>query len=385
MNLWYWRKSLKYAIVAGLGLLYCMSVAFAQEATVVGMGENRDGALDDAKRNAVEQIVGTMIDSRSLSEMAVVQMDEIYTKSRGFVKKITVLEEGATGDVYRVKARVDVDTNPDAKLMDQLTMLMMLNDPRIAVVILRGGDMMQDGSGGMLQGGHDIVIESVLNDRLIGMGFSHIVDAAHVMQLQDTPLLARIYNGQEGLHADGIDRSVEYLVLGKSDFDAYNIALPDRVNGGSLATRLQTARVNLTVKILNYSTGDIIGTYTVSGNGVENNQARAANLAATKAGEEAAQKIEEQFKSFAAKSASKGIQITVHAADYQKVEQLVNELRALSGIQSVYIRSHGADKAMLEIDSAQKPHNIARMLRERTNLGIFIEEITESTILMAVS
>ena len=293
---------MKCAMIAGMGLLYCMGVAFAQEATVVGMGENREGALDDAKRNAVEQIVGTMIDSRSLSDMAVVQMDEIYTQSRGLVKKITVLEEGTTGDVYRVKAKIDVDTNPDAKLMDRLTMLMMLNDPRIAVVILRGGDTMQDGSGGMLQGGHDTTAETVINDRLIGMGFSHVVDAAHVIQLQDTPLLTRIYNGQEGLHSDGIDRSIEYLVLGKSNLDMYNIALPDRVNGGSQATRLQTARVNLNIKILNYSTGDVIGTYTVSGDGVENNQARAAEMAAAKAGEAAAKKVEEKFKTFAAKS-----------------------------------------------------------------------------------
>ena len=385
MNLRQRTKSVKCAMIAGMGLLYCMGVAFAQEATVIGMGENREGALDDAKRNAVEQIVGTMIDSRSLSDMAVVQMDEIYTQSRGFVKKITVLEEGTTGDVYRVKAKIDVDTNPDAKLMDRLTMLMMLNDPRIAVVILRGGDTMQDGSGGMLQGGHDATAETAINDRLIGMGFSHVVDAAHVIQLQDTPLLTRIYNGQERLHSDGIDRSIEYLVLGKSNLDMYNIALPDRVNGGSQATRLQTARVNLNIKILNYSTGDVIGTYTVSGDGVENNQARAAEMAAAKVGEAAAKKVEEKFKTFAAKSSSKGIQITVHCPDYQKIEQLADELRQISGVQNVYIRSLSGDKAMLELDAAQKPHNVARMLREKTKLGIFVEEITESTILMAVS
>lgn len=383
----FYKQSKKWtkALLVGLGLLCCGSVALAKEATVVGLGDNRESALDDAKRNAVEQVVGTMIDSRSMSEMAVVKLDEIYTKSRGFVKKITVLEEGPADGAYRVRARIDVDTDPNTKLMDQLTMLMMLNDPRIAVVILRGDNAGQGSYDAAAQSGHDAAIESAINDQLVKMGFSHVVDTAHVMQLQDTPLLTRIYNGREGLHTDGVDHAVEYLVLGKSTRDVYNVTIADRVNGESQATGLQTARVNLTVKILNYSTGDIIGSFTVSGNGLENNQVRAAEIAAAKAGEAAAQKVEEQFKTFAAKSVSNGVQLTVNAADYQKVEQLADELRALSGVQSVYIRSFNDGKALIELDSTQKPHNIIRLLRERTKLGIFVEEVTDKTVLLAVS
>lgn len=376
-----WRKLL----MTGLGLICFTSVALAKEATVVGLGDNREAALDDAKRNAVEQIVGTMIDSRSMSEMAVVKLDEIYTKSRGFVKKITVLEEGPAGGAYRVKAVIDVDTDPDTGLMDQLTMLMMLNDPRIAVVILRSGDSGQGSYEGAARNGHDTVIESAINDRLVDMGFSHVVDTAHIMQLQDTPLLTRIYNGREGLHTDGVDRAVEYLVLGESAIDAYNVAITDRVNGGSQETGLKTVRVNLTAKILNYSTGDMIGSFTVSGNGLENNQVRAVEIAAVKAGEAAAKKVEEKFRKLAAKSVSNGIQLTVNAADYRKVEQLADELRSLSGVQSVYIRSYNGSKALIELDSTQKPHNVIRALRERTKLGVFVEEVTDKTALLAVS
>lgn len=376
-----WRKLL----MAGLGLICFTSVALAKEATVVGLGDNREAAIDDAKRNAVEQIVGTMIDSRSMSEMAVVKLDEIYTKSRGFVKKITVLEEGPAGGAYRVKAVIDVDANPDAKLMDQLTMLMMLNDPRIAVVILRSGDSGQGSYEGAARSGHDTVIESAINDRLVDMGFSHVVDTAHIMQLQDTPLLTRIYNGREGLHTDGVDRAVEYLVLGESALDAYNVAITDRVNGGSQETGLKTVRVNLTAKILNYSTGDMIGSFTVSGNGLENNQVRAVEIAAVKAGEAAAKKVEEKFRKLAVKSVSNGIQLTVNAADYQKIEQLADELRSLSGVQSVYIRSYDGSKALIELEATQKPYNVIRALRERTRLGIFVEEVTDKTALLAVS
>lgn len=157
--------------MAGVGLLSFASVALAKEAAVVGMGDNREAALDDAKRNAVEQIVGTMIDSRSMSEMAVVKLDEIYTKSRGFVKKITVLEEGPAGGAYRVKALIDVDTDPDAKLMDQLTMLMMLNDPRIAVVIKQRPE-----GNGMSETRYADLCQTIIYEKLLAEGFSHLVD-----------------------------------------------------------------------------------------------------------------------------------------------------------------------------------------------------------------
>lgn len=164
-------KKWKKALLVGLGLLCCGSVALAKEATVVGLGDDRESALDDAKRNAVEQVVGTMIDSRSMSEMAVVKLDEIYTKSRGFVKKITVLKEGPADGAYRVKARIDVDTDPNTKLMDQLTMLMMLNDPRIAVVIKYRP------TGGAASDSHYVhTCQSIIYDKLLSEGFTHLVD-----------------------------------------------------------------------------------------------------------------------------------------------------------------------------------------------------------------
>lgn len=112
---------------------------------------------------------------------------------------------------------------------------------------------------------------------------------------------------------------------------------------------------------------------------------RAVEIAAVKAGEAAAKKVGEKFRKFAAKSVSNGIQLTVNADSYQKIEQLTNELRSLSGVQSVYIRSYNGGKALIELEAAQKPHNIIRALRERTKLGVFVEEVTGKTALLAVS
>ena len=373
------RKFLLLAVF----LFLSVHPASAQVVTVDGMGADRDSAVRDASRNAVMQVVGTFIDSNTLVENAMVELDEIYAKSQGFVRNIKILEERQVGEDYRVRASIDVDTRPDASLMDRLTLLMRTNDPRIAVIVL--GDT-NDANGTFNAGnGHDIISESAMSDRLIELGFSHVVDADHVIKLQNAQLLNSIYNGQTGLSGVEVDRSVDYLVLGKSRVDAYRVSVPNQLQGGYSETQLTTAKADLTVKVLKFDTGDMIGSYSVEGQGVENNQVRAANKALTAAAGKAAQELEKKFKQFASKTSQGGLQMTVHADDYGKIEQLIGDLNGVSGVENVYVREHGNGKAVLEIDSMQKPHTIIQLLKKRTKLGIFVEGVTNSGIQLTVS
>ena len=161
------RKGKKWlGILAGVMLF--AQTASAQMVTVEGYGPDRGSALRDAERLAVENVIGTFIDSKTLVSQGQVALDEIYAKATGFVRNSTVISEGATADGYKVQATVDVDTNGNSALVNQLTAIMRLNDPRIAVVILDHGQRSD-------------WCEAVINERLIDMGFSHVVDANMVL------------------------------------------------------------------------------------------------------------------------------------------------------------------------------------------------------------
>ena len=124
-------------------LLLLTASAAAQQVVVDGAGIDRETALRDASRNAVEQVVGTLVDSRTLAQNAAVQLDEIYTKSQGFVTDIKLLSQTNQAGIVHIRAQVEVNTNPDAQLMSNLNMLMMLNDP---VLLWRScGRMHRDG------------------------------------------------------------------------------------------------------------------------------------------------------------------------------------------------------------------------------------------------
>ncbi len=362
-----------------LGILLALSLSAhsvsAQEVTVTGMGIDKDSALRDASRMAVEQVVGTYIDSRTLMENFVIQLDEVYKKSQGFVKKITILSEGpVNASSYRVQARIDVDTNPNAELMDQLTMLMRLNDPRIAVVVL-------DSAGG--QSLHNEAAESALSARLLELGFNHVIDADHIIKQSDAKLLSSIYEGQSGVSNLGTDYACEFLVLGKVSSNSANVAVPDYKTGQMLDAPLVNTRAKLTVKVLKYDTGDLIGTFVAEGSGIGGNNERSLDSGVAAAVTEAANQIGKTFKQFGAKVGS-GMAVTIHASDYSKVEQLMQDLRSLGDVDNVYLRSHDGNKTVLEIDTAQRPHVISAALRTRSQLNLVVENISSSSLTLRI-
>ena len=367
------------------------NVALAQQVTVDGVGSDKESALRDAMRNAVETVVGTMIDSRTLIDKNVVALDEIYSKSQGFVKDIKILQESQTGGMYRIKANVDVNTNPDTQLMNRLQMIMLLNDPRIAVVVLRGNSgssaPVSDENGNMINrqsnNGTDQISETALNEKLLELGFTHVVDADTVTRLYDLPALRSIYNGEQSGFVHNGNLGIDYLVLGKSETDAQKISLPDD-KGNYVETMLTGTKSNLHVKIIKFATGELVGTFSVEGQGIENNTNRADNKALKDVAAKAAKKLEEKFRKLGAQPFT-GMRMTVSANDYANVEKLMQELRSVSGVQNVYVRERNGNKTILDVDTTQKPHIIVNSLRQRSKLGIFVENMSNDSVELVIS
>ena len=371
---------LKKIFGIGMGCLLMASVAFAQEVTVDGVGVDKDSAVRDAMRNAVENVIGTYIDSRTLVDKSVVALDEIYAKSQGFVKNINILNENRYGGEYRVTARIDVDTNPNAQLMSKLNMIMLLNDPRIAVVVV---EKTIDENMGGTRLSIDDVTESVMNEKLLDMGFTHIVDPQVVAKLKVSSIISGFFNGENNFVDEGDNYGIDYLVLGKANTAASKIMLPGK-EGSNVETLLTTGRADLSIRIIKFDTGDIVSTYNVEGQAVDNSGAFATKKALKVAAVKACEKIETSFKKIAAQTFS-GIKFIVTASDESIIEDLVSGLRKTKGVQNVIVRDKNGEKTILEVESAQKPHILIKALRDKSGLGIFVEKISNSSVELNVS
>ena len=364
-----------------IALFLCMALAqtaLAQTVTVDGVGVDRDSAMRDAARMAVEQVAGMYINSNTVVSNTSVEMDEILSHAQGYVQNITVISEAMNGGEYRVRASVDVNTDPNSAFMKRMDAVMRLSDPRIGVVILSDDEDLDHNFDGLP--GHDTILETALNERLLTVGFKHVVDVSLLSQLQDSSVLNAVYRGDSRLPYDGdaSARPIDYLVIGRSHAEGYKVKLPDN-HGGYVETQMSSARTHLDLKIISFGTSTIIGTYSVDGQGVENSPALAARKSRQAAAVKAAEKLEQQFLKAAA-SAFSGIQFTVRANDFSLVEQLVRELKELRGVQDVYVRGTNAGKTTIDIASSQQPFTILQMLQRSTNLSIFIESSSANEI-----
>lgn len=366
-----WQK-----LLIGSLLIVCNSAA-AQWAEVTGTGEDSATALNDAKRNAVEQVVGSYISSETITSQYSVVADEIYAKSVGFVTDVQVLDEGRRNGMYYVRANVNVNTNPNSELMNRIAMIKSLGDPRIGVIVFKNNANSYGGTE------YDDITEEAVNGKLIDLGFNHVVDTSIVAKLRNSELLNSIYNGSTSLLGDTGSYGVDILVLVKSNVDATRINIL-RQDGTNVATQLIRGNANITGKVITLSNAAIKGTFTASGQGIDISDATAINKALQQASGNIAQEVEKILRKKAAR-AFDGVQIIASSRDYSKIEQLVADLKTLNGVQSVYIREYTNGKAVIDIESVQKPHILFRLLQERSNLGLFNDGISGNSLNLVVS
>lgn len=261
--------------------------------------------------------------------------------------------------------------------MNQIAMIKSLGDPRIGVVVFKN----KGNYYGEVQ--YDDITDEAVNDKLINLGFNNVVDTSIVAKLRNSELLNSIYNWRNSLLCDTSNYGVDVLVLVKSNVDATRINIM-RQDGTNVATQLIRGNANITGKVITLSNAAIKGTFTATGQGIDISDSTAINKALQQASGNIAQEVEKILRKKAAK-AFDGVQIIASFNDYGKIEELVNVLKSINGVQSVYIREYSNGRAIIDIESIQKPHIIFKMLQTKSRLGLFNEGISSNNLRLVVS
>ena len=352
-------KFIKSAVVAGIILIGGGSIAGAEQVTVEGVGTDRESALRYARRVAVEEAVGTFVDSRTLTKDFMLELSTICMKSTGFVGKVDVLSEGFEGDIYKVRAVIDVNQNPSPELLEQVQAVMALNDPRIAVAIFKEGSTV-----------HEEAIEAAIMEKLISRNFTHVIDPKIVAGLHNAQMLDSLYNGR-AITGVGSSFGADFIVLGKCRTTSRQVMIPD-FKGGYKDLGLNKGTTEIVTKIIRPDTGDVLETFTLETTGMESRAGGAESIALKNMANEAADKVDEKFRRIGARN-SRGIQITAIARDYDTIQELASDLRGISGVQSVYVREHRGGKAIIDIDTDQSVDSLLFLLRNNSTLNFSID------------
>lgn len=79
-----------------------------RQVVVTGLGTNRDEAIKQGLRSAVEQAIGVFLKSETIIENSITIEDQILSHSRGYVESFDIITEGAQADLYTVRLSVVV-------------------------------------------------------------------------------------------------------------------------------------------------------------------------------------------------------------------------------------------------------------------------------------
>ena len=363
-----------------LVMLFCASQVFAKTVTVAGMGSTATEAENDALRNAVEQTVGVLIDSKTMVEKNKVLNDQIYTQSKGFIRNYSVIDKMQNISGWTVTVEADVDDTPDSKLMTELTRLgiidVQLRNPKIAVYIPE-------------QHLRHRVPNSAAETEVV----KAFVDAGFTNMIEASPQLARVNVNSYGwmlkplynISAEDMRNAARFfeadiLVMG----EAFSEGVGDVGKNlpGRPVTNTRSCRARVEGKMYIAKTGQIIAADGKYGSGADMSEAIASKKALASAGKQIGEYFVEKI--ITQNPNRQGIELVVKASDFTKINMVQSALGRVSGVKSVNLSKYGEGEGAFTIHYSGAPQSLFNALQAATDADLTLISTSYNTITISV-
>ncbi len=353
----------KVAFVGLLGLLLIASPAplDAQTTTVIGegMAMSRDGALDGAKRDAVEKGVGVVLASETMVKNFQVERDKILSKANGFVKTYEDVSSSQGPDgLWTVRISAEVTEILDELVKDQLALDLLLSwvrHPRFMVMIdeINGDDATS------------MVAATEIGRILGGKGFD-IVSPAQTQALKQRNVnLAEIQGNPIQAAGMAAEFGAEYIIMGKANAKA--------VTHPMLGSRL-SGQANISAKVVRADNAQILTQETFHGKATHIDGPTAGVDALKKAASKLADylMVETVRRWSTEQSNARLLTLKISGLTYQSRRAVLDFLNGgIEGVKSVDQRSFAAGVATLAVEFAGTNEDLGMVL-DGHDMGGFV-------------
>ena len=369
-------KSFFVSLVSFAATLLFLSPAYAGEVVLAEgvaaiYGGNtavaRDKAIDDALRKAVEQAVGTVISSDTMSENYKVIHDKILAQTAGYVERYKVLSEGSEGNLFRVRIQAEIGR---ANLMNDLRALGLLHvlkeKPKVMVLIDEkvGGLYWSSAWENVGQA------ESTIMEKLLSAGFN-VVDPQTVRANITRDKALRLLEGDNrAAAAEGLKYGAQVVITGK--------AFSKNAGGRLYGTRMQSIHATVQARVVRTDTGKVISSRSATGTKAHVDELQGGTLAIKEASERLADElIQDITRQWRGEVYGRSQEITLMISGLVSYKHLSAIKRFLEketqGVRAVHQRSYTGGVAELMLDYGGKSSNIADELANRKFTGFRLE------------
>lgn len=342
----------------------------------------RDKAIDDALRKAVEQAVGTMVSSETVTQNFQLLSDKIFSKSRGYVRNYKIVSEGQDSGAYVVKVEAEVSSgNLQNDVQGILQVLKAKNMPRVLVMIAEQQVGASGTSAWWQDKGFSTSLDAVENSFMnawLPKGVKFVDRQALQGKIKVGPAITSTADpSADAIKEFGTASGADVVIVGKAVAS---------VAGSIMGSQLQSVRAEISLRVISVDNGNIIATATRSEAVSHVNPPTGGTLALKKAGEAAAgELLEKILATWEAEVAGPStIQLVIHnvkaAKDLRVLAQTLRE--QVRGVQEVRQRSYKKKVAELEVELKGSAQDLAEELQDKKFPGfqIEIDEITQNTV-----
>jgi len=362
--------------VASVFLLCCVFTAgaFAEMITADGVAAitgnvtiAREKAIDDALRRAVEQAVGTLISSDTMTNNFQVVHDKILAQTSGYVKKYEIVKEQRVGEEFRVTVMADVGRENLQRSLEALGLLHELKEkPKVMVII----EEKVGGLFGTTAWENVGQAESTIMERLVAAGFS-VVDPATVRANIPRDKALRLLEGDpKAAAAAGLQYGAQIVITGR--------AFSKNAGAKLLGTQMQSIQATLQARVVRADDGRVISSRSEQGAKAHIDEMQGGALAIKEASEKLSDAvINDILGSWKKEVYGRSQQITLIISglvSYRHLSAVKKFLEAdMQGVKAVHQRNFTQGTAELQLDYAGKSGLIADELANKQFIGFRLE------------
>jgi hypothetical protein len=359
------------------GLLIAQETKTVLSEGVASIGTDRaaarDKAIEDALRRAVEQAVGTMVESETSVENYKLLSDRIYSRSAGYVKKYEVVSENSDGGLLRVKIQAEVNSgylNSDLAAIGLLQRRMKY--PRVVVMIAED-NILRTSYWEQVYSLSNSQSEAVVIERLKAKGFN-VVDPGYLRKTVSGNEARAAWEGNQQA-AGGIGKKLgaEIAIVGQaiSTRSANNIAGSD----------LLSMSTTINVQAVKAGTGEIMAQASGQGTAAHINEVVALQEAMRKASDKIADSIIDGILQTWERESSgtRTLALEIHDITSSELDRLKVSLEKVRGVTEVIVREFSDGEADINIVAKTDAQDLSDAISNTKFSGFRLTLLQSST------
>lgn len=352
----------KEVVAKGLGAILAGDEAKAQEDAVAA-----------ALRNAVEQVVGTMVESNVLVENYQTVEDNIYTKTAGYVQKYNIISTNK-----QMENTLEVTIRATVKLSD------LRNDLQaIGVIIQRKGKprlmVLVDEKNitenyGVYLNDMNVTETELMND-MMAFGFTFVDPQQSKVNIASDVVEAAMQGDANAAASIATRLGAEVIITGT--------AVAKEASGGPAVLRnsgMKSCQANMNLRAIQADNSTILATASAYDNAAHIDEVTGGTQALQKAAKKAAQQLKDKIIESWQKDVYSGGQVqlqVMNITNFTQLNTLKNSLKFyIRGIQAVNQRSFAGGTALFDIDTKGTGEQLAAELETKEIEGLKLKVIS---------